>query len=54
MNLPFLVEDLFLITVLFYNIKIFKSVESQKTKMAFKKPNWGPPPENYIAGLGRG
>jgi len=22
--------------------------------MAFKKPNWGPPPENYIAGLGRG
>jgi hypothetical protein len=22
--------------------------------MVFKKPNWGPPPENYIAGLGRG
>ena len=20
----------------------------------FKKPNFGPPPENYIAGLGRG
>jgi len=22
--------------------------------MVFKKPNWGPPPEGYIAGLGRG
>lgn len=22
--------------------------------MALRKPNWGPPPENYIAGLGRG
>jgi hypothetical protein len=22
--------------------------------MIFKKPNFGPPPENYIAGLGRG
>lgn len=22
--------------------------------MVFKKPNFGPPPENYIAGLGRG
>ena len=23
-------------------------------KMVFKKPDWGPPPEGYIAGLGRG
>ena len=23
-------------------------------RMVFKKPNWGPPPEGYIAGLGRG
>lgn len=23
-------------------------------KMIFKKPNFGPPPEGYIAGLGRG
>ena len=22
--------------------------------MVFKKPNWGPPPPGYIAGLGRG
>jgi hypothetical protein len=22
--------------------------------MVFRKPNWGPPPEGYIAGLGRG
>ena len=22
--------------------------------MAFKKPNWGAAPDNYIAGLGRG
>ena len=22
--------------------------------MVFKKPNWGPPPEGYVAGLGRG
>jgi hypothetical protein len=22
--------------------------------MVFRKPNWGPPPEGYVAGLGRG
>jgi hypothetical protein len=25
-----------------------------KRKMVFKKPNFGPPPAGYIAGLGRG
>ena len=25
-----------------------------KKKMVFKKPDFGPPPEGYIAGLGRG
>ena len=25
-----------------------------RRRMVFKKPNFGPPPEGYIAGLGRG
>jgi pre-mRNA-processing factor 6 len=25
-----------------------------RKKMVFKKPDWGPPPSGYIAGLGRG
>jgi len=26
----------------------------KQRKMIFKKPDFGPPPEGYIAGLGRG
>ena len=29
-------------------------MSNTRRRMVFKKPNWGPPPEGYIAGLGRG
>lgn len=29
-------------------------MSNTRLRMVFKKPNWGPPPEGYIAGLGRG
>ena len=31
-----------------------KFIREMSEKFVFKKPNFGPPPKGYIAGLGRG